>query len=389
MIGWVFIDNRGSTLIIITWLFAIIGIITAFIFYRSELEWAAVVNMERSMQARQLAEEVLAEKLVLLTEDDTEHDSIDDPWFCNGYQNFERSGFQISILIEDEGSKPNLNLLTGDDLRLAGLDQTQIDPLLDWIDRDDDLRGEGAESEYYNAKQPAYKPKNTFLASPREILALKNGTAIYEAITPHTTVFGRYNPNAMDGEAFGNLLLAAGFQSNWVERVVDEFRAYRRNARFNTIDDFLKLSSVTLQTCEQLEPLLRFDGSCNVNLVSKTALQVVLNNSGYDSQSAQEIIRYRNEQPFTSTEEIAGVIPTKDKQKQVGDYFTTVSTIIRYRIWLVKGTKKFYLDTVQERVLNSNQKKRWSVTPLSYVFLMNNDVPEMPQYTKIGDQNDE
>ncbi|MGD8401283.1 MAG: hypothetical protein PVH64_10200, partial [Bacillota bacterium] len=76
-------DIRGSTVILILWILGILGMITLFLIYRSEVEWAVTVSFERSMAVRRLARAVLQERLELLLADDNDYDSREDAWFEN------------------------------------------------------------------------------------------------------------------------------------------------------------------------------------------------------------------------------------------------------------------------------------------------------------------
>lgn len=55
--------------------------------------------------------------------------------------------------------------------------QEMIDTILDWRDTDDEMRPNGAESEYYNLLEPAYNAKNGSFDSVEELLLVKGVTA--------------------------------------------------------------------------------------------------------------------------------------------------------------------------------------------------------------------
>ncbi len=380
-------DSRGSVLILVAWIFAIIGVIASFLLYRSELEWAAVANLERNTQARQLAEEILQERLTILREDDTENDSMDDAWFeGDGYFQYERDGYEVTIKIEDEGSKPNLNLLGLDELQLFGLDDEQMESLLDWIDLDNDTRPAGAEVDYYQSLTPGYKPRNGFISTLREVLAVKNGQDTYGEIAPYCTVFGKYNINILTGENLENLLLSSGFEKIWVERMVSDFKSYRANKFFNNEDDLRQLSAVSLEKLEQLRPLLTVTGIININFISEKGLKVILEKIGYGTDLAARIINRRREAPFIEIAEAQSFFSNRRMPIKVEYYFATVSTIIRYQIWLNKGKHTYYLETVQERILDNEE---WKLYPLSWCFLRNQEAPELPEPPEIDTENGE
>lgn len=371
-------DSRGSVLIMVAWIFAIMGIIAAFLLYRSELEWAAVVNLERNTRARQLAEEVLQERLALLRNDDTENDCITDLWFEeDGYFQDRRDGYQITVIIEDESSKPNLNLLDQSELESMGLAGEEADALLDWIDIDSDLSPEGAEADYYQSLTPVYKPRDGFLSALREVLAVKGGQEIYQKIAPYCTVFGKYNINTLSEKNLENLLLSAGFEKSWTERMVSDVKNYRSTKVFTDYDELRQLSAVSLDKLDELRPLLTLTGIINLNFISENGLAMILKKNGYNQDLAGTIIRYRREQPFAAIEEAQHYFNTREKPLKAGLYFTTVSTIIRYQIWLTKGKHTYYLETIQERIPEKGANK-WRTLPISRCFLINREVPELP-----------
>lgn len=372
-------DCRGSVLLLVVWVFAIMGIVAAFLLYRSELEWAAVVNLERNSQAGRLAEEVLQERLALLRRDDTENDSPSDVWFGeNGFFQDERDGYRITVKIEDESSKPNINILSRNELGILGLDDEQADLLLDWIDVNDEISSEGAETEYYQSLTPAYKPRDGFLSTLREMLSVKNGKEIHSKIAPYGTVFGKYNINILTESDLENLLISSGFDKIWVERMVSDVKNYRTNKVFKEYDELRQLSAVSLEKFEELRPLLTLTGSMNLNFTDEKGLETVLNRTGYNRELAGNIIRRRREQPFAEIGEAQHFFRTGEKQLPVEQYFTTISTIIRYQIWLTKGKHTYYLETVQERVPADGANK-WRTRPLFWCVLRNREAPELPE----------
>jgi hypothetical protein len=60
------------------------------------------------------------------------------------------------------------------------------------------------------------------------------------------------------------------------------------------------------------------------------------------------------------------------------DYFSVVSTVVRYKIWVKYRDSSYYLDTVWERFPVTNTKTKWQSHPLSWRVLMNSEVPDIP-----------
>jgi type II secretory pathway component PulK len=370
--------DNGSTLILVTWMVLLLAGVAGFILYRAELEWAVTLNLEENRQVREVARAVLTENLSLLTADDNDCDSRQEAWFNQtGVFAVERHGYQVTLTVEDEGSKPQLNLLSEKGLTKLLGDDLSPDPVLDWIDSDGELRAEGAETPYYQGLNPAYKSRDCFMASLHELLQIKEGTKYYEKLAPAATVYGKYNPNTLTAEKLEGLLLAYGFEKYWVERVSGEFTEYREKNRFESLDDLSKLASVSLATRDKLKPLLRFDGGCNLNMVSRTELAAILSEAGQSPEWALEITQRVQAQPFGTVDEITAYFKTKNSKFKAQDYFTVNSTLFRYRIWLSKNNRPFYLETVQERVADG-PGRQWKIRTLSWLELKNTAAPPLP-----------
>jgi type II secretory pathway component PulK len=343
--------------------------------------------------------------LELLVKDETASDSPKDPWYQNGIIELKRDGFKITVLIEDEGSKPNLNTISDNSLLQiaqtsvsnSGLQQNtqiSIDPLLDWRDIDSEPRPEGAELTYYQSLNPSYKPRDGCFSSLEEIKLVKNGNKLYPLLAPKVTIFGMINPNPISGETFARILSSSGdFQKGWLDTVKDQFNSYRAaQRRFTKMDDFLQLFAITIGTLDKIKSLFQFDGRCNVNMATKNNLMVIIKEARYNDAAVAILVNHQKEQPFERIRDIYPILGYNEVQPQgkpnPDDYFTTVSTIIRYRIWVSKGSGQYYLDTVWERQL-MGLKKEWQVNPLSWRELLNNTVPAIPQVENTDTSNDD
>ncbi|HBE81064.1 MAG TPA: hypothetical protein DDW65_25240 [Firmicutes bacterium] len=410
-------SEQGSALIIVIWFIAIVGVIVTFLFYRNEVDWAMVVNLETKSHFAEIAEAVLHERLGLLVKDKTDADSSKDPWYGHGRLALEQNGYQITVIIEDEGSKPNLNTVSETGLQRIiqivqssnaqpdnekktsesqAADQNQnnqisLDPLLDWRDRNSDLRDDGAELTYYQGLNPSYKPRDGCFSSLNELKEIKNGAKLYAVLAPEVTVYGKINPNTISGETFVNLLNSYGeFPKSRLDTWKDEFEQYRLvKKRFETVDNLKDQPlSIMLSTLDEIKPLFQIKGSCNVNLATKTNLTVILSDAGYSDATITTILNSRQSGPIENITDIYGSLgySKPDEQVHPDDYLTTTSTIIHYRIWVSKGSSRYYLDTVWERQM-AGLKKEWQIAPLSFQELWNNAVPEIPRVE--NEANDE
>lgn len=378
--------ERGSSLFVVLVLFLISGVIAAFILYRTESEWALVIGFEKGIALRQVAEAVLADQLMLLKHDETEADTDQDAWYSNGRLDFERNGCQVIMVIEDEGSKPNLNLLNDEGLQTALTSQISPDPILDWRDVDDESRPNGAENQYYQELNPSYESRNGFFASVKELRQLREGDQIYPQLASKVTVYGKVNPNTLrNRDVLVGLFLAHRFEKHWVDSAVDEYLNYfsTHPNGFSTFDDFHNLTYVTMLELDQLKRFMHFTGNCNINLMTLDTLATIFSHiASINSDEALTLAKQLGHQiPFTDLDELKAYLEAKKISRLtkavVGDYFTTVTTIVRYKIWVTKGTQKFYLDTVQERT-PGDVKGDWNVHPLTWQMLLNSQAPGVP-----------
>ncbi|NIQ00705.1 MAG: hypothetical protein GWM98_10190, partial [Nitrospinaceae bacterium] len=91
----------------------------------------------------------------------------------------------VTYTIEDENSKIGINTASRDllvkALTAAGLEVGETrdiiaDSILDWIDKDENHRLNGAESEYYQRRNPPYAAKNGPLETLEELLKVRGMT---------------------------------------------------------------------------------------------------------------------------------------------------------------------------------------------------------------------
>lgn len=91
----------------------------------------------------------------------------------------------IHYSIQDENGKININTasreilvkaLAANGLSLGSDRDTIVDSILDWIDKDDEHRVNGAESDYYRGLSPSYSAKNGPIDSLEELLQVRGVT---------------------------------------------------------------------------------------------------------------------------------------------------------------------------------------------------------------------
>jgi general secretion pathway protein K len=181
----------------------------------------------------------------------------------NLYEPVRLSGGQFTITkITDLERKININLVNEVILQQAltqmGLgaseSATTVNSILDWIDRDDVVRVNGAESDYYQALSPPYVAKNGPLDDILELLLIKGVTQ-----------------ELFWGPACTNHTVAAFQVKGGVFRAAEALPTYP----FGLVDVFTTISS----------------GRVNINTASAEVLQAI---PGIDQNAAQRIIEFRN-----------------------------------------------------------------------------------------------
>jgi general secretion pathway protein K len=216
----------------------------------SELEW-----LGRS--AVECARWELAQQLAIAQEP---YDALNQVWAGGvggiGTSNSPLADFKNQIEIKNGGAtwtivdlerKANINIaneaILQQALMVIGVDAGQMTPvvnsILDWIDRDDNTRIQGAESDFYQGQNPPYYAKNGPIDDISELLLIKSAADFYGASENLPAQSGRmYNP---------------------------------LTSRFNNSGDFARTSSVGLTNL--FTPLS--NGKININTASAEVLQII------------------------------------------------------------------------------------------------------------------
>jgi general secretion pathway protein K len=203
--------QRGIALLVAIVMFAIATTVAAAITYNKAMaarRAAAMFTLEQALQAGMAAEALAG----IALEDDGKNNKtqLNNPWAEPfGPVEIEGTGIWIQAQVEDLTSRFNLNTLVKwqgppDNLFVTNPEQLQvfrklleslkIDPnyadlLADWIDTDVAPQPtQGGEDTLYLTQAPPYRPPNTFIYHPSEILALPGfGPERYALLAPYIT----------------------------------------------------------------------------------------------------------------------------------------------------------------------------------------------------------
>jgi general secretion pathway protein K len=153
---------------------------------------------------------------------DNQYDTLDEIWSRAALPITLGDG-EVSVTIEDEERKIDLNRLmlpngiAPDDRRFAvfqrlldtlGIDRAVADAVVDWLDSDENPRVGGAESSYYQGLPNPYRAKNDLFDTIGEVRLVRGVTAeIFEKLLPFVTVSssGMVNINTAPKEVLMSL----------------------------------------------------------------------------------------------------------------------------------------------------------------------------------------
>jgi general secretion pathway protein K len=213
----------------------------------------------------------------LLQEDNRDYDSLDEDWALladhPGFLSQDDEG-KFKVTIEDEAGKFPINkLITGDKEKsvdpvrldqlkrlfdVLELDPELIDPIIDWLDPDNNPQPFGAEDAYYQTLPSPYPCKNGPLDSLDELLLVKGmtkeilyGTAEKKGLIHFLTLYsdGKININTASAEVLQSL--SDKIDNVTAQALVD----YREKNPFQEIkyDDIKSLPGMTLDIFNDLK----------------------------------------------------------------------------------------------------------------------------------------
>jgi len=256
-------NKRGVALLTTLLVLVLVIVLTNEIFRLGTRTAQTSAYGKNSVSSTMLAEAGISAARVVLRVDakDNSYDTLNELW-AQPTPPFEMGDGTISILVEDEERKINLNKLimpngnAPDEDRVAmfrafltnmGIDASIADAFVDWLDNDDTPRVGGAESNYYLSLPRPYKAKNDLFDTIEEILLVRGVTReIYEKIYPFVTVTssGKININTAPVEILESL--SAGriaAESGTIDREsAMRLIEYRRERSFQKVSDIGNVS---------------------------------------------------------------------------------------------------------------------------------------------------
>lgn len=244
-------DERGVALLLALLFVVLMTALVVEYAYETHVEASFVENTWSRFEAEVAARSAVAAGFSLLAADveeaaataatgrgSSDYDSLQDVW-AQGlpYQPINDAVMQCRI--QDEYGKLNLNALFqpgGNEenemlveavrhlLTERGADDGVVDAILDWIDPDDEVRGNGAEAEFYTTLEVPYGCKNGPVESVEELLLVRGMTPeiffgdpedeeqlpLTELFTPYGDPTGKVNVNTAKYEVLRAVAYAMG-----------------------------------------------------------------------------------------------------------------------------------------------------------------------------------
>ncbi len=178
--------RHGSALIFVLMTIVFVAIITLELSKISQRHVADVIHTQEAAKALAAAKAGVSLARAILKEDNRNFDALSDVW-AEKTLPISVGGGEVTIEIEDEQAKLDLNRLIDPFGNINGKVKTQIErlfagfnmsmalvePIIDWIDADNQAHSWGAESAFYQTLKPSYLAKNGPLDTFSELRLIK------------------------------------------------------------------------------------------------------------------------------------------------------------------------------------------------------------------------
>lgn len=220
--------DKGLALIVVLWVITLLTIMASSFSLTIQRETAITSGIKEKSEALALAEAGINYAVLMLLTGDK-----DQQWQAFGsLYEIEYAGKKIRIQIADESGKLNINLATQEQLLQLlnsfsideGLADSLTDAIMDWRDKNDLHRLNGAEKQQYTDADLKYEPRNDSFKSIEELQLVMGMTAeIYQQMEDMVSIYTK-NKQINPSTATRAMLLTLPDIS---EEMVDEYLQQR------------------------------------------------------------------------------------------------------------------------------------------------------------------
>ena len=200
-------NERGMVLLLVLLVVALLATVLTELSFSTLIDMRLAETFRDTTRANYLARGGLKVGRMILQDDKNNYDANDELW-AMGVQQYPVADGDVSIEIVDLSGRVALNLLYDKESNspnqtiqaryielLNQLDipdaERLVDTLLDWIDPDDIVDGQGAENSEYSSRPHPIQTKNGDLDGLEELLLVEGYTPdIVKRLRPHVTAYG-------------------------------------------------------------------------------------------------------------------------------------------------------------------------------------------------------
>lgn len=168
--------TQGLVLIAVLWVNVLLILLVTMVNMTARLDMHATVQTGQEIQCQWAARAGTEMAIANLKADSQVSDSLDELWSDDeeDYNNLTLGACLVNIRVVDESGKLNLNVATRDQLMaLPHMTADVAAAILDWRDRDDNVRQGGAEGGTYQNLTFGYPIRNGPFRTIRELLLVK------------------------------------------------------------------------------------------------------------------------------------------------------------------------------------------------------------------------
>jgi len=214
-------NQKGMVLVVVLTLVTLLTSMLAEFAFSTLVDMRLAETYRDTTRAWYLAKGGVRAGRMLLTEDKNSYDASSEMW-AQGITQYPVGDIgSVDIQIEDLGGKLNLNalVLKNDNPNVAQIyrferlfdeilpaeapaSEELIDLLIDWIDRDNNPRSDGAEDDDYLSMDPPHHCKNGRISSLDELIQIPGFTSeLIALLAKHVTAHGNIDPSVSNADS--------------------------------------------------------------------------------------------------------------------------------------------------------------------------------------------